>query len=215
MAIRVIAVEDHPLMLKAIREELSSDPDILVVGELTRGSDLARVVREKQPDVLLLDLALSGEPFEPITAVRNLTQANPKLRILILTGYDDPRLMHSLIEAGALGYILKSDDLSMELPKAVKVIYSGKPFYSAQVIEKLITVPHSTLLTDQEMATLRLLARGLPNDEIAAAMNVSAKRVSNVLTAIYSKLNVSNDKNVNPRVASVNKARELGLLDES
>ncbi len=215
MAIRVIAVEDHPLMLKAIREELSSDPDILVVGELTRGSDLARFVREKQPDVLLLDLALSGEPFEPITAVRNLTQANPKLRILILTGYDDPRLMHSLIEAGALGYILKSDDLSMELPKAVKIIYSGKPFYSAQVMEKLITVTHSNPLTDQEMATLRLLARGLPNDEIAAAMSISAKRVSNVLTAIYSKLNVSNDKNVNPRVASVNKARELGLLNES
>ena len=152
MTIRVIAVEDHPLMLKAIVDELSSDPEIQVVGELSHSLELARMVREKNPDVLVLDLSLAGENFDPVTTVRNLTQSNPTLHILILTGFNDPLLMHALIEAGALGYILKNDDLSMQLPKAVKVVYSGQPFYSDQVVHKLHTLDHSHKLTDQELS---------------------------------------------------------------
>ncbi len=213
MAIRVIVVEDHPLMLKAIRDELSSDPEIQVVGELDRGSGLAKMVHDVQPDVLVLDLALSGEPFEPLTSVRNLTRANPNLSILILTGYDNPLLMRSLIDAGALGYILKSDDLSMQLPLAVRTVYKKDVFYSDQVIQKLISVVQPPTLSDQELAVLRLIADGLTDNEIAAAMNLSGKRIRNIITSIYSKLGVKEEKNINHRVASVNKAHELGLLN--
>ena len=125
------------------------------------------MVREKNPDVLVLDLSFAGEAFDPVTTVRNLTQSNPNLHILILTGFGNPLLMHALIEAGALGYILKSDDLSMQLPKAVKMVYNGQPFYSAQVMQKLFTVTQSHELNDQELSTLRLLAEGLSNDDIA------------------------------------------------
>jgi len=212
--IRVVAVEDHPLMLKAIRDELSSDPEIQIVGELNHSWDLAKLVHDKQPDVLILDLALSGETFEPLTMVRNLTRANPNLHIMILTGYDDSLLMRSLIEAGALGYVLKNDNLSMELCRAVKTVYNGDPFYSDKVVHKLMTVVQPDILTSQEVATLRLVAKGQTNNEIAAAMNLSEKRVRNILTNIYLKLDVRGEGITNQRVAGVNKARELGLLNE-
>ena len=214
MQIRVVAVEDHPLMLKAIRDELSSDPEIQIVGELNHSWDLAKLVHDKQPDVLILDLALSGETFEPLTMVRNLTRANPNLHIMILTGYDDSLLMRSLIEAGALGYVLKNDNLSMELCRAVKTVYNGDPFYSDKVVHKLMTVVQPDILTSQEVATLRLVAKGQTNNEIAAAMNLSEKRVRNILTNIYLKLDVRGEGITNQRVAGVNKARELGLLNE-
>lgn len=164
MPIRVIAIEDHPLMLKAIRDELSNDPEIQLVGELSHGSELAKMVYEKNPDVLILDLSLSGEAFEPLTAVRDLTNIHPNLRILVLTGFDDPQLMRSLIDAGANGYILKSDNLSMQLPMAVKIVYAGGTFYSDQVMKKLATVVDQQPLNDQELSTLRLVAQGLTND---------------------------------------------------
>ncbi len=201
-------------MLKAIREELSSDPEIQMVGELTYGYELTKVVREKQPDVLILDLGISGENFEPLTIVHHLTQSYPKLRILILTGYDDPLLMRSLISAGALGYTLKSDDLSLELPRAVRVIYTGQPFYSDQVVHKLMLTQTQHALNDQELFTLRLIANGLSNDEIGTSMLLSEKRVRNIVSTIYSKLEVSEEKGVNQRVACINRARELGLLME-
>jgi DNA-binding NarL/FixJ family response regulator len=214
MAIRVIAVEDHPLMLKAILAELSRDPEIQVVGELAHSAELAKLVYDKRPDVLVLDLALSGEAFDPLTTVRNLTLANPNLGILILTGFDDPLLMRSLIEAGALGYILKSDDLSMQLCRAVKTVYGGQPFYSDQVVHKIMTVAKPDLLTDQELATLRLVATGITTNEVAAAMKLSEKRIRNILTSIYAKLDVRGERKGNQRVAAANKARELGLLIE-
>lgn len=213
MAIRVIAVEDHPLMLKAIRDELTHDPDIEIVGELNHSFELAKLVHEKRPDVLVLDLSLSGETFDPVSTVRNLSQAHPHLHILILTGFDDALLIHSVIEAGALGYILKNDDLSMKLCEAVRDVSQGKAFYSDQVVHKLITVAKQGLLTNQEVATLRLVATGLTNHEIALGMKVSVKRVRNIMINIYDKLDVRGEGNVNQRIASVNKARELGLLN--
>jgi DNA-binding NarL/FixJ family response regulator len=191
---------------------LSSDPEIQVVGELNNGSELAKLVHDKQPDVLVLDLNL-GEAFEPITTVRNLIQSNPKLQILVLTGYDDIIWMRSLIEAGALGYILKNDDVSMQLCRAVKAIYGGQPFYSEKVVHKLMTVPKQPdLLSNQELAILRLVATGINNSEIAEKMNISDKRVRNILSNIYTKLDVRGEGNQNQRMAAAIKARELGLL---
>ena len=125
--IRVLIVEDHPLIIAAVRYELSLDPEFEVVGELKNSFGLAKLVRDKQVDVLILDLSLTGETFEPVTAVRSLTSGNPNLGILILTGMDNPLMMSALTEAGALGYILKSDDLSL-LVRAVRRFIIGTIF---------------------------------------------------------------------------------------
>jgi DNA-binding NarL/FixJ family response regulator len=211
--IRVLIVEDHPLIVEAVRYQLNRDPEFEIVGELKNSQGLAKLVREKQVDVLLLDLSLSGETFEPVTAVRVLTKGNPNLGILVLTGMDSPLLMNALIEAGALGYILKSDDLSL-LVRAVKAVHNRNRFYSDQVQTKLLELDQTNQLTEMEYGILRLMAAGLSNEAIASRLFFSEQYIRNAIGKIYEKLGVGVDRTLNLRVACINKARELGLLNE-
>lgn len=212
MPIRVIAIEDHPLMLKAVVDELDAAPDIKVVGTADHGSKLMALVREKSPDVVVLDLGMSTGAFDPISTVRNVLQTFPEVHILILTGYDSRLYIQQLIAAGALGYILKSDDLSLSLPLAVRAVAKGERFYSPAVLQKLLSSPKNDLLNDQELAVVRLVAQGLANNGIAETMGISQSRVRNILTTIYAKFDIRESKEVSPRVAVVNRAKELGLL---
>jgi len=214
MSIRVVVIEDHPLMLKAIVDVLNPHSGIQVVVTATHGSELPRLVRETTPDVVILDLGMSTGNFEPITTIRSLMEAYPELRILVLTGYDDDVMVRAAIAAGALGYVLKSDDLSLQLPIGVERIYMGKRFYSNDVVDKYFALQkdEDIELNDQELVVLKLVAEGYSNTRIAEAMQVSEKRVRTVLTNIYTKLDIHESKDVNVRIAAINKARDLGLL---
>jgi NarL family two-component system response regulator LiaR len=214
MPIRVVVVEDHPLMLKAIVDVLSSHPGIQIVGKAEHGSELPRLVRDTTPDVVILDLGMSTGNFEPITAVRSLLLEYPNLHILVLTGYDDEIYIHQIIEAGAHGYVLKSDDLSLLLPEGVEKVYAGKRFYSDSVMEILFSkqMGEASILTQRELSAVRLASTGLANASIALALNISEKRVRNLMTSVYSKLGIHEGDVKNVRVAAINKARELGLL---
>ena len=214
MAIRVAIVEDHPLMVKAIVDVLSNQPDITVVGTSNHGFELPKLVRETSPDVVILDLGMTGENFEPISAVQSLRHEHPEVRILVLTGYDDEIYVRQLVEAGAYGYVLKSDDLSMELPNGVRRVFDGKRFYSTAVVDKIFAEqkPEEIVLSEQELVVLRLAAKGHSNTSIAQSMNVSERRVRNLLSHVYSKFDIREAETINIRVAAINKARELGLL---
>lgn len=214
MPIRVIVIEDHPLMLKAVVDVLIAHTGIQVVGTATHGSEMPRLVRETNPDVVVLDLGMSSGNFEPITAIRSVLESHPSLHILVLTGYDDDVLVRAVVSAGALGYVLKSDDLSLQLPKGVERVYLGKRFYSDEVVDKYFSLQkdEDIELNDQEQVVLKLVAEGYSNTRIAEAMQVSEKRVRTVLTNIYTKLDIHETKDVNVRVAAINKARDLGLL---
>jgi DNA-binding NarL/FixJ family response regulator len=214
MAIRVAIVEDHPLMVKAIVDVLSNQPDITVVGTSNHGFELPKLVRETSPDVVILDLGMTGENFEPISAVQSLLHEHPNVRILVLTGYDDEIYVRQLVDAGAYGYVLKSDDISMMLPNGVKRVYEGKRFYSTAVVDKIFAEqkPEEVMLSEQELIVLRLAANGHSNTSIAQSMNVSERRVRNLLSGVYSKFDIREAETINVRVAAINKARDLGLL---
>jgi len=214
MSIRVVVIEDHPLMLKAILAELASQPGIQVVGSAEHGSELPRLVRENSPDVVILDLGMSTGSFEPISAIRSILQEHPRLRILVLTGYDEEVYINQSIQAGARGYVLKSDDLSLTLPKGVRKVYEGKRFYSEEVIDKLFDAQQSQAirLSEHELAVLRLAAQGLSNASIAQTIKISEKRVRNLLSSIYAKFDLHESDAINVRIAAINKARDLGLL---
>ena len=216
MRIRVIAIEDHPLMLEAIVDKLSAQPDIEVAGTADHGSKLLSLVRETTPDVVILDLRMSTGVFEPVSAVRQLLQSYPGVRVLILTGSDDPVYIHELVNAGALGYILKSEDLSLELPRCIRAIFAGERFYSPEVMRILFSsyVPTAGF-TSQEIQILRLVADGYQNARIGEALGVSEKRVRNILTDIYSKLGIREGEGHSSRIMAVNKAREKGILSEA
>jgi len=210
--IKVIAIDDHPLVLKMITEEINRAGDMQVVGTANHGSKLNALVREKSPDVVILDLGMSEGAFEPISAVQQLLQEHPKVRVLILTGNDSPAYIRDLVKAGVMGYMLKFEDLSLELPKAVRAIYNRQLFYSPAVTNILFTEckPADSTLSDRELQVLRLVAEGYQNERISQIAGISCKRVRNVLSDAYHKLGIQGE--VNQRVAVVNKARQLGLL---
>lgn len=213
MLIRIVVIEDHPLMLKAVVDVFANHPQIQVVGTATHGSELPRLVRELSPDVVILDLGMSTGNFEPITAVRSILQDYPHLKILVLTGNNEEIYIRQIVDAGAQGYVLKNDNLSLTLPNGVERVFEGKHFYSEDVMEMLLsTSKNKNLLTQQEIVVLKLAADGLSNASIAQALKVSEKRVRNVLSTIYTKLELRENEAINVRIAAINKARELELL---
>jgi len=210
---RVLALDDHPLILKAVSDELLTQPDIELVGKAGRGDELLNLVRDTSPDVVILDLSMPGEGFEPISAVRSLLKEYPKVRVLIFTGSDEPFQIRQLVEAGVMGYVLKSDDFSLVLAEAIRMIHNGKRFFSAAVVNILLADQNiSPALTDQELQVLQLVGHGLQNNRIGGILGLSETRIRNILTEIYHKLDIREDGDINMRVAVVNKARDLGLL---
>jgi DNA-binding NarL/FixJ family response regulator len=212
MPIQVIIVEDHPLVLESISNRLTNEEDIQVVGSATHGSQLLSLVREKSPDVVILDIGMSTGQFEPITAVKVLRRTHPDTQILVFTGYDDGIWVSGLIEAGALGYVLKSDGLALHLPEGVREVHAGRRFYSPSVSDKYLSCGEASLLTDTQTAILWLVAQGLSNAAIGEQMGVSEKTICNYLSTIYRKLNVQGGAATNRRVAAINKARDVGIL---
>ena len=213
--IKVLVIEDHHLMLQAVVDQLASEPDIEIVGTSNKGSKVHQLVRTSSPDVVVLDLGMSTEVFEPISAVRQLRQNHPNVHILVLTGYDDPLYMREITKAGARGYLLKSDDFSLNLPQAVRTVYKGQRHYSSAVVDKLLSGDNDQRdFTDQELTVIRLLAKGLMNEKIGEALGVSERRVRNILTGVYARMGIQDEEGVNTRVAAVIKAREMKLLPE-
>ena len=211
--IKVLVIEDHHLMLKAIVDQLEAQADIEIVGTSNRGSRVQQLVRSTNPDIVVLDLGMANDVFEPISAVRQLRHDHPDVQVLVLTGYDDELYMREIIKAGALGYLLKSDDFSLNLPQAIRTVYRGEPHYSTAVVNKLIMGEHHQLaFTEQEIAAIRLLAKGLVNERIGEALGLSERRVRNILTGVYAKMGIQDQEGVNPRVAAVIKAREMHVL---
>ncbi len=211
MPIRVIAVDDHPLILKAITDLLIEHPDLELVATSNLGSQLLKLVRDYEPDIAIVDLGMGADSFDPITSVRTLHDQYPNVKVLILTGYDEGFWVRELVKAGASGYMLKSDDFSLNIPQAIRALNQGHKFFSPGVAEKYIG-GDSEKLTARELSVLNLLSQGFANEVIGKNLGVSEKRIRNMLVLICDKLAVDKGEGVSPRVAVINKARELGLL---
>jgi DNA-binding NarL/FixJ family response regulator len=191
--IRVAVVDDHPHVAIALRTLLDEVPDIQLVAESRRGSDLASVVRQARPDVVLLDLLIEPE-FDALSAVRNLRADFPNLKICVLSAFLKPSLVHDLLQAGVYGYILKDDDYVSRIDTIIRDLYDGVIYLSPQAYAALAKATRAEgkeqPLTEREIEILRLAQRGLPNPQIAEALHLSPGTVRNHLSAIYRKLDV-------------------------
>src|SRR5512145_2023738 len=118
--IKIALVDDHPLMLKIVSQELAREPGLEILWQTSESSQIIPSIARNTPDVLILDLAFSGQDFEPVAAVRDLLARFPQMGILILTGYDDPVWIEELLQAGAKGYVVKSEDFSLRLADGVR-----------------------------------------------------------------------------------------------
>jgi len=191
--IRVAVVDDHPHVAIALRSLLDETPDIQLVAESRRGSDVSALVRRARPDVLLLDLFIEPE-FDALAVVHRLRADFPDLKICLLSAYLEPACVRDLLQAGVYGYILKDDDYVSRIDTIIRDLADGQVYLSPQAYEALAQATRTEgteqPLSEREVEILRLAKRGLPNPQIAQALHISPGTVRNHLSAIYRKLGV-------------------------
>lgn len=204
--VRVLVVDDHPVVRDGIRGMLAGASGIEVVGEAGGGAEAVEQAESLAPDVVLMDLRMPG--VDGVAAIREIVRRGLPSRVLVLTTYDTDREVLSAIEAGATGYLLK-DAPRDELVRAVEATARGQAFLSATVgalLMERVRSPEPETLTERELEVLRLVASGATNRDIAERMFVSEATVKTHLLHVYEKLGV------NDRAAAVAAAYDRGLL---
>ena len=191
--IRVAIVDDHLHVAIALHALLDKTPDIRLVAEARSGSQVASLVRQARPDVLLLDLFIEPQ-FDALTVVRQLRADSPDLKVCLLSAHLEPSLVRDLLQAGACGYILKDDDYVSRIDTIIRDLADGRVYLSPQAYEALAQATRAEgteqPLSEREIEILRLAQRGLPNPQIAQTLHISPGTVRNHLSAIYDKLGV-------------------------
>jgi DNA-binding NarL/FixJ family response regulator len=209
--IRLLIVDDHPIVRDGLRGVLEGDPDFAVVGEASDGLEaLARVAEaESGVDVVLMDLRMPR--MGGVEAIQKLREQAPDVRVLVLTTYDTESDVLPAIEAGATGYLLK-DAPRDELVRAVRSAHKGEAVLAPSVAQRLLGKLREPApaavdgLTDRELEVLRLVADGSTNREAARKLFISEATVKTHLLHLYAKLGVRD------RAAAVGEAYRRGLL---
>ena len=184
-AIRILSVDDHPLVRQGIAGLVAVQSDMCVVAEAANGREAVQQFRAHRPDVTLMDLQMpemSG--FDAITAIRG---EFPEARIIVLTTYAGDVQVLRAMKAGARGYLLK-DTLHKELLETVRAVHAGRRFLSSEASYQLAEHATDDLLTPAETRVLRLIASGDANKEIAAALSLSEETVKGQVRSILAKL---------------------------
>ncbi len=210
--LRILIADDHPLFRKGMRTLLTATPDAEVVGEATTGQEVIELAAMLQPDMILMDLQMPG--INGIEATRQVLQMSPHIRILVVTLFEDDASVFTALRAGARGYVLK-DAKEEEILRAIRAVGSGEAIFSPAIAARLMdffATPHPILskeifptLTEREREILQLIARGSTNSEIAQYLTLRVKTVSNYVSNIFSKLQVTD------RAQAIIRARDAGL----
>ncbi|MCU0507606.1 MAG: response regulator transcription factor [Anaerolineae bacterium] len=211
--IRVLLADDHAVVRKGIRDFLQEDPDIVVVAEGANGEDAVRLAGEHLPDVAVLDIQMPK--MNGIDATTAIKERFPRVRVLILTAYDEDPYVFALLRAGADGYVLKNADAD-DIVRAVKSVAAGgkvlDPAVAGKVMAQMATGKPAGAseqvepLSDRELDVLRLAAQGLTNKAIGQALQISDRTVQGHLANIYGKLGVAS------RTEAVTTALRLGWI---
>jgi DNA-binding NarL/FixJ family response regulator len=206
--IRLLIVDDHPVVRDGLRGMFAGSDEFEVVGEAPDGVTAVARAAVLQPDVVLMDLRMPGG--DGVSAIKDMAERKLAARILVLTTYDTDTDVVAAIEAGATGYLLK-DAPPDELLRGVRAAAQGVPVLSPTVASRLmgrmrVPVPASEPLSQRELEVLGLVAQGAGNREAAARLFISEATVKTHLTHIYAKLGV------NDRAAAVAAAFDRGLL---
>jgi len=210
--IRVLIVDDHPVVREGLQSLLSNYPDIQVAGEADTGLGALEEAALLQPDVVLLDIRLPGA--DGIEVTRQLRRQNPGAKIIILTAYEDDESLTGALQAGAHGYLLKSASHET-LAEAIRNAHAGRRVLSTNLINGVLrqfqALARESLiaqsgLSESELEILRLLSEGATNKDIAEKLYWSEATVKRKIGDILTKLEVSN------RAQAVAEAIRRGLI---
>jgi DNA-binding NarL/FixJ family response regulator len=204
--IRLVLVDDHPVVREGLRGMLEAEPDLSVVGEAGSGDEAVVVARTAAPDVILMDLRMRG--LDGAAATERILAESPGIKIIVLTTYETDADILRAVEAGASGYLLK-DASRAELAGAIRAAVRGETVLAPSVAGRLVRQVRNPVqpgLSGREVEVLGLVAKGQTNAEIGRALHISEATVKTHLLRIFSKLDVSD------RTAAVTTAMARGLL---
>lgn len=197
---RIVIAEDHTILREGLRALLSANPGFDIVGEAEDGRDAIRCVEKAKPDIILMDLSMPR--MNGLGAIKEIKKICPETKILVLTVHRTEEYIHTTLQAGADGYLLKDATLT-ELMVAVNNVLEGKPYLSPGVSEKVIegyldgrkTTGASSswdMLTQREREILKLIAEGYKNKDIADYLCISVKTVEKHRANLMKKLDLHN-----------------------
>ncbi len=207
--IRILLVDDHPVMRDGLRLVLSTQPDFEVVSEAANGDEAIALVRRTHPDIVLMDLEMPG--IDGMQATESIKREFPQMHIIVFTAYFSDEQIVGAIRAGASGYLLKGAPRG-ELFQAIRTAHAGGMPMEPQVAARLMkrvredeqSVPWE--LTEREREVLQLLAQGMANKQIAHELTISLRTAKFHVSSLLSKLNASN------RTEAVTEAVARGLI---
>ncbi|QRN83887.1 response regulator transcription factor [Chloroflexota bacterium] len=195
--ISILLVDDHEVVRQGLRAYLDSQPDFRVIGEASSGEEAVEAAMEYLPDVMLMDLVMSG--MGGVEATRKVKDITPRTQIVVLTSYHQDEFIFPALQAGAISYVLK-DVMMDDLADAIRKASRGEAVLHPRVAERVIQeingargAPFNpfTELTNREMEVLRLIARGMSNSDIAADLFISENTVKGHVSNILSKLQLA------------------------
>lgn len=184
MSVRILLVDDHPIVRQGLRTLLQAEAGFAVVGEASNGLEALRLIERYKPDVLVVDLMMPG--VTGLEVVHQTTQLSPQTRVIVLSMHSDEAYVLEALKSGAMGYVLKEANPT-DLIQGVHEVIAGRRYLSAPLSERAIEVyfqrgqeagedPYETLTT-REREVLQLAAQGLTNHGIAAALSISSRTV--------------------------------------
>jgi len=204
--IRVLLADDHPALRLGLRVLLERAPDVELVGEAEDGAEALALVEASRPDVVVLDCEMPE--MEGVEVAQEIRRRNLPVRVLALSSYDDERYVRGMLDAGAVGYLLK-DEAPGVIVAAARAAARGEGYFSPAVAAKVAAWSRGERpggLTEREVEVLRLVAEGLPNKQIASQLQVAERTVNFHVSNILQKLDAAS------RVEAAVWAKEQGVI---
>lgn len=195
--IKVVIADDHDLIRQGLKRIISFEDDLMVVGDAENGEDALKLVAEHEPDVVLLDLNMPI--MNGIEALKNIKNQGNRIKVIMLTVENDRKTIHSAIDIGADGYVLK-DSAGTEIVSAIRAVYKGEKYIDKSLVSLLFsdikskdkkTTSILDSLTNREIEVLIKISMGLSNKEIGEELFLSEKTIKNYATNIFRKINVT------------------------
>ena len=203
-SIRILTVDDHPVVRNGIAGLVQDQPDMLLVGEASNGREAIQQFRAHQPDVTLMDLQMPE--MSGVDAIIEIRDQFPRARIIVLTTYTGDVQVVRALKAGAQGYLIKNL-LHKELLDAIRRVHSGKKIFTPELSCEVASHAADDSLTPAEISVLRLIAEGNANKQIAAQLSISEETVKSRVKNILSKLGA------NDRTQAVTIALKRGIIE--
>jgi DNA-binding NarL/FixJ family response regulator len=209
--IKIVIVDDHPVVREGIGAMLKREPDFKIVGEASNGQEAIEKARELSPDVMLMDLRMPE--VDGVEAITRIKAEKPEIKFIILTTYSDDEYIFRGIAAGARAYLLK-DAPRDELFKAIRAVSRGEsliqPVVASRLLDRLQELskksPSVDTLSEREVEVLNLMAKGVSNKDIADQLSITQSTVKTHITSIFQKLDVTT------RTEAVTTALKRGII---